>query len=377
MKTKIAVAFMAIIIAFGFTACGSGDKTAETKKSDKDEVTIVAVGDNIFHDVVIAAGKQDNGEYDYTELYSEIKADVEAADIAIVNQETVLGGPDLPYKGYPVFNTPWEAGEALADAGFDVFTCASNHSMDVGEKGLNGAFEFFENHESIKEVGINKSEEEYNTIDYYEKNGIKFALLNYTYGTNGISLPSGKPWMVNLMDKDKITKDVKEAKENADIVMVFPHWGTEYSTSVSSYQKEYTELFSDLGVDIVIGSHPHVIEKVEWVTNEETDEKMLVYYSLGNFMSNQPDAIMQLGAMAKITVVKEDGKAEVKEASAIPLVTHVEDSAKIFKTYKLSDYNDELAKKNHSKSSMQYFENTAKEILGDFMEPLNKERFFF
>lgn len=368
MKTKIAVAFMAIIIAFGFTACGSGDKTAETKKSDKDEVTIVAVGDNIFHDVVIAAGKQDNGEYDYTELYSEIKADVEAADIAIVNQETVLGGPDLPYKGYPVFNTPWEAGEALADAGFDVFTCASNHSMDVGEKGLNGAFEFFENHESIKEVGINKSEEEYNTIDYYEKNGIKFALLNYTYGTNGISLPSGKPWMVNLMDKDKITKDVKEAKENADIVMVFPHWGTEYSTSVSSYQKEYTELFSDLGVDIVIGSHPHVIEKVEWVTNEETDEKMLVYYSLGNFMSNQPDAIMQLGAMAKITVVKEDGKAEVKEASAIPLVTHVEDSAKIFKTYKLSDYNDELAKKNHSKSSMQYFENTAKEILGDFME---------
>ncbi len=332
------------------------------------QVEIIAVGDNIFHDSVIAAGKNDDGTYDYTEIYSEIAEYTKAADIAIVNQETILGGRHRPYTGYPIFNTPWEAGHALEKAGFDILTCASNHSLDVGEKGIRGALEFFEENKQIKEVGINGSKEEYETIDYYEKNGIKFALLNYTYGTNGIRAPADKPWLVNMMDKEKITKDVLEARDNADVVMVFPHWGTEYSTEVSAYQEEYSKLFVELGVDIVIGTHPHVIEKVEWLENSNTGKKTLIYYSLGNFVSNQPDAIMQLGAMARIRIVKEEENIKIESAEAIPLITHVEDgNRKKIRSYLLDDYSQELADKNHSKSNMEYFEETAKKILGEFI----------
>lgn len=365
------VILILVICIFAFIGCEIIGEDKTEKKEAQDEtskVEIVAVGDNLYHDQIIKYGINNDGTRDYTSIYEHIKEDISDADIAIVNQETVLGGDSMELKGYPIFNTPWEAGDALEDAGFDILTCASNHSMDMGEKGLQKQFEFFENHKDLKEVGVNKTEEEYNSIDYYKKNGIKFALLNYTFGTNGISQPEGKPWSVNLLDENKITKDVKTAKKNADVVIVFPHWGIEYSTDISDEQKNYTELFSKLGVDIVIGTHPHVIEPVEWIKNEETGKKMLVYYSLGNFVSNQPDAITQLGAMAKIKIEKTGDKVSIKEASAVPLVTHVVDNPLFVRVYKLDDYTDELANKNHSHSNVKYFKEKSKEILGDFVE---------
>lgn len=366
LKIILLLLFVAVIGVVFIKFVEFGGKKVEEKKVS--QVEIIAVGDNLYHGPVIDAGKKADGTYDFRHIYEPIKEEVSKADIAVVNQETILGSKSMGYSGYPIFSTPWEAGKALEATGFDVFTCASNHAMDKGETGLKSMFKFFEQHGNIKELGINKTEEEYNTIDYYEKNGIKFALLNYTYGTNGISQPKGKPWSVNRIDRKKITKDVNEAKKHADMVIVFPHWGIEYNTGISDYQKKYTKLFSDLGVDLVIGSHPHVIEKVEWIENKETGKKMLVYYSLGNFVSNQPDAIMQLGAMAKIKVEKIDDKVSIKEAKAIPIITHVEDRPLKVKVYKLSDYTDELAKKNHSHSSVKYFKNASKKILGEFLE---------
>ena len=224
------------------------------------KVTLCAVGDNLIHNTLIDAGKQEDGSYDYTSLYQNIAPVIQKYDVSVIDQETVLGGSDFEYTGYPVFNSPQEIGDAARNAGFDVFNCANNHIMDKGSQGIMNEIEYFKKHKDVVYLGINEDEKSYNTIKYYVKNNITFALLNYTYGTNGIDLPSDKPWIVNMMDKDKVTKDIKEARANADVVIVFPHWGTENSFGISDYQKEYTDLFSKLGVDIVIGCHPHVIE---------------------------------------------------------------------------------------------------------------------
>ncbi len=285
------------------------------------KVTLVAVGDNLIHNTMITAGQMENGAEDYSSFYKNIKADISAADIAVIDQETILGGSEFEYTGYPVFNTPWAVGEAAIDAGFDIFTCATYHTMDKGFKGIQNECKFFDSHPEVKHVGSNDSEEDYNSILYYEKNGITFAILNYTYGTNGIPLPNDKPWCVNMMDKEKITADVKKARDNCDIIVVFPHWGTENSTSISDYQRDYVKLFSDLGVDIVIGGHPHVLQPIEWVDNETTGKKMLVYYSLGNFISHQINLNQLCGGMAKIEIQKNADGVSVTSAKLVPVVS--------------------------------------------------------
>lgn len=336
------------------------DEASSTDNSEQDsKVTLLAVGDNLIHNTLISAGEQSDGSLNYDGLYENIKPEIEKFDIAVIDQETVLGGSSFEYTGYPMFNSPWEIGEAAIKAGFDIFNCATNHTMDMGWSGIEQELNFFNNHKEAVALGINGSEESYNKITYYEKNGITFALLNYTYGTNGISLPDDKPWCVNLMDKEKIEKDITQARANADCVIVFPHWGTEYSFEVSDYQKEYKKLYSDLGVDLVIGCHPHVIEPVEWVTNETTGKKMLVYYSLGNFISHQLDLKNLLGGMAQVTIEKKSGQIEITAASFVPVVCHYRmgDSGRFeFNVYKLSDYSNDLAA-THSQpgGTVEYF----------------------
>lgn len=354
---------LAVIVVSGFAVSGyitrnlDGEKptdptTAEAQEDETSEpapvhskVTLVAVGDNLIHNTMITAGQMDDGSEDYTSFYKNIKADISAADIAVINQETILGGDEFEYTGYPVFNTPWSVGEAAIDAGFDIFTCATNHTMDKGFKGIQNECAFFDNHPEVTHVGSNDSEDDYNSIVYYEKNGIKFAVLNYTYGTNGIALPNDKQWCVNMMDKEKITADVNKAKGNCDIIVAFPHWGTENSTSVSDYQRDYVKLFSDLGVDIVIGGHPHVLQPIEWVVNEASGKKMLVYYSLGNFISHQLNLNQLCGGMAKIEIQKNPDGVSVVSAKLVPVVSWYEkiNGKWEYTVYKLSDYTDEIA----------------------------------
>lgn len=342
------------------------ENAAASQTEGKSKVSIVAVGDNLIHNTLIAAGEQADGSLNYNSFYTEIKKYIEPADIAIINQETILGGDSFEYTGYPSFNSPWEIGDAAIAAGFDVFTCATNHTMDMGTAGIEKELEYFNSHKEVVHIGTNASEEAYNRITYYQKNNITFALLNYTSSLNGISLPSDKTWIVNMMDKDKITKDVTEARKNADVVIVFPHWGTENSHEISAYQEEYTKLFSDLGVDIVIGCHPHVLQPVEWVENEETGKKMLVYYSLGNFISHQLNLNQLCGGMAEITVEKDNGEITISSAKLAPVVCHYTDVGDklAFSVYKLSDYNDDLAKTQVQKgATVEYFTNLSEEVI--------------
>lgn len=350
------------------TAQTTAEVTTQATTNSVSSVSLVAVGDNLIHNTLISAGEQEDGSLNYTSFYENIKNDISSADIAVINQETILGGSEFEYTGYPTFNSPWEIGTAAIDAGFDIFTCATNHSLDKGYAGIEQECKFFDQHPEVVHVGTNDSEEDYNSIIYYEKNSIRFAILNYTYGTNGISIPESTPWCVNMMDKDKITSDVNTAKQNADVVIVFPHWGTENSTSVSDYQREYVQLFSDLGVDIVIGTHPHVLQPVEWVENETTGKKMLVYYSLGNFISHQTSLNQLCGGMAEIKIEKKGDEISITSAKLAPVVCWYKSSGGNyeFSVYKLSDYTDELGD-SHAQdgATPEYFKKYASDIVSD------------
>lgn len=177
-------------------------------------------------------------------------------------------------------------------------------------------------------IGINESQEEQNNVYVREVNGIKVAILNYTYGTNGISLPSDMPYCVNLLDGGKIAKDMEIAKQISDFIIVCPHWGTEYTHNETAEQEKWAEYFTELGANLIIGTHPHVIEPVKW-GEASNGNRALVYYSIGNFINATSDygrgvADRMIGAMAKVIVAKNsDGSFYVKDYSAIPLVTQM------------------------------------------------------
>lgn len=345
-------------------------ETKKSKSSKSGSVTLIAAGDNLINDTLIAAGQQENGKEDYSAFYANIKSYISSADIAVINQETVLGGTEFEYSGYPSYNTPWAVGESAIDAGFDVFTCATEHSMDMGFAGIQQQSRFFEEHPKIVHTGTYASEEASNSIAYFEKNHITFALLNYTFGTNGVSVPDDKKWCVSVMDKKKITEDVKSAQAQADVIIAFPHWGTEYSTAVSTYQQEYVSLFSDLGVDIVIGSHPHVLQRVEWVENKKTEKKTLVYYSLGNFVSYQTTIDQLCGGLAEIKIDKTKNGIEISSAKLVPVVCWFSetDGEQDFSVYKLSDYMNQIAKTHQLRdmgATPEYFSKLVKDTVSE------------
>jgi poly-gamma-glutamate synthesis protein (capsule biosynthesis protein) len=343
-------------------------------KNSASGVTLLAVGDNLIHIEVVKSGKQEDGTLNYDHLYSNLKEEVSSADIAVVNQETILGGEDFAYSGYPNFNSPTEIGDALVEAGFDVILQATNHTMDMGLKGIENTFAYWKSKPDIRVLGINESEEASDEITVIERNGIKLAMLNYTYSLNGYSLPKDKPYLVNLLNNKKMAQDIAKAEEIADFTIVFPHWGSEYVYAATSKQKDLTEFFYEHGVDLVIGAHPHVIEPVEWI-DTDPDHRMLVYYSLGNFMSYQKEAPRMLGAMAKVTINKDENGAYISNAAITPIVTHYENGPADFHygIYKLSEYTPALAKV-HGVSDItkdgdmdyQTTYNLAKKVLGSW-----------
>jgi len=318
------------------------DKVLALTEDDKTQVTLLAVGDNLIHIEVVKSGKQGDGTYNFDTLYSNLKDKISSADIAVINQETILGGDDFAYSGYPSFNSPTEIGDAIINAGFDVVLHATNHTMDKGLEAVNNTFDYWDQNPEITVLGINETFEESEQIPIIEKNGIKLAMLNYTYSLNGYSLPEDKPYLVNMLDKEKMSEDIKKAESLADFTIVFPHWGTEYEYVASAAQKDLTEFFYEQGVDLVIGTHPHVLEPVEWI---ETDQghRMLIYYSLGNFMSYQKEAPRMLGGMASITITKDSKGTYISAAAITPIITHYEPGPTGFSIYKLADYNNELA----------------------------------
>ena len=332
---------------------GSELVTDETQEKEPESMQIVMVGDMLMHDKIIASGKKEDGTYNFDHLFTHVAEFISAADLAIVNQETMMGGPSYGYTGYPSFNSPYALADAEVKAGFDVLLLATNHTLDKTKKGVLNCMEYLDtNHPTLGYVGINHSQEEQdNKIYTYEANGITVAILNYTYGTNGIPIPSDMPWIVNMLDEDKVRSDIRKAEEIADFTIVCPHWGTEYKLEADSSQKKWANIFLEEGVDLVLGAHPHVIEPIEWLTHENGHE-MLVYYSLGNFVNGTSSTghgvtNRMVGGIADVTIQRNEdtGEVEIVRHGAVPIVCHVAKGTE-YTVYYMKDYTEEMASKN-------------------------------
>lgn len=315
-------------------------------------LTLTMVGDNLLHIPVSNSGRQPDGKYNYDHLFQHIKKDIKRADLSMINQEVILAGSQFGISGYPSFNGRYEVGNAIAKAGFRVVLHATNHSMDQGAAGVRSCVKRWEEkHPDVMVTGMYDSRKKQNKITFFKKNGIRVAILNYTYGTNGYSLPSDMPFAVNLLSRDRVREDVKKAKKKADFIVVCPHWGTEYYTGIDYMQKAWTKYFLSLGVNLVIGTHPHVIEPVQW-KKDKKGHKMLVYYSLGNFMNSTVNRGPNTGkqfcsGMAKVTLQRQaDGSVEIARAGFVPLITHWPKEGGEITTYKLSSYSKKLYEKS-------------------------------
>lgn len=331
----------------------SEERTTGTEAAAPVEIRLIAVGDNLMHQSVSNSGRQPDGSFSYANLFSHIKPIASAADIAVINQECVMGGIEYGIKGYPSFNTVFDVGHDMVDAGFNVVLGANNHIMDIGSGPVTRMIHFWKNnYPEVSLLGIAESPAEKETITVIEKSGIKIAMLNYTCITNNENDYRKEPWMLELLDYDLLTRQLKTAREQADFIIVFPHWGDEYSLGISDSQREQTEFLAEQGVDLVIGAHPHVIEPVEWI-NRPDGGRMLVYYSLGNFVSIQAKTECLLGGLADITVEKRAGKTTIKEWKLDFLVTDYRQTGipaaeyyNTVTTYLYSEYNKALCDGN-------------------------------
>jgi len=339
-------------------------------------ISLIMVGDMLMHLRVTQSGKMEDGTYNYDHVFEHVKEEIQAADIALVNQEIILGGPELGYSGYPMFNTAYELGDAIDAAGFDVVLHATNHTMDKGRAGLMNCLNYWSDyHPDIKVLGANKTQEEYEEVYIYEQDDMKIALLNYTYGLNGMPMPSDMPFAVDMMEEDKMSADIAKAEAEADFTVVCLHWGNEYQTYASANQKMWSEFFLERGVDLIIGTHPHVIQPVEWY-EDENGHRMLVYYSIGNFINSTADSgrgigARVVGAMAEVEIVRdENGEVVIGDYGVTPLVTQIEAGPGNITTYKLEDYSQELADSNQMSYkdpgfSYEFCKELCREVFGD------------
>ncbi|MGB3259328.1 CapA family protein [Paenisporosarcina sp.] len=279
--------------------------TVKAYKIEKPVVTkakLVAIGDILVHQPVYTDAKTADGTYDFTNMFEKVKPMIESADIAVANQETMIGGTELGLSSYPLFNSPYEIGDALKYAGIDIVTIANNHTLDKGEKAILNAIEYWD-HIGMPYTGAFKSAEDRNTIRTVTKNDITFSFLSYSYGTNGLPVPEGKPYLINLIDLPLIEQDVKAAKTVSDVVVVSMHWGNEYEKTPNDTQIKLANELSQMGVDIIIGHHPHVLQPVDWIERPD-GTRTFVMYSLGNFLSSQEGLERMTGGIGGVEVTK-------------------------------------------------------------------------
>jgi poly-gamma-glutamate capsule biosynthesis protein CapA/YwtB (metallophosphatase superfamily) len=276
------------------------------------QVTLGAIGDILLHNRVYEDAKKPDGTYSFNKMFTLVKDILHKPDILVANQESMTGGTELGLSSYPMFNSPHEIGDALQDAGVDFVTMANNHTMDKKEKGILSAIAYWDKI-GMAHTGAYKSQSDRDQIRTVTKNGITLAFLAYTYGTNGIPLPEDKPYLVNLFQEDLMKKDIERAKKLSDVVVVAMHWGIEYQTVPNAEQLRLAKLLAEWGVDIVIGTHPHVLQPFAWIQRED-GHKTFVMYSLGNFLSAQSELLQWIGGMGEITVVKtqDGGKASIE-----------------------------------------------------------------
>ncbi len=268
--------------------------------------SLFMVGDALIHSAVYADADTGNG-YDFRPMIEEVKKISKDYDLAFYNQETILGGSELGLSSYPRFNSPYEVGDAFVDAGFNLVSLANNHTLDRGETAILNSHRYWGKHPDVKTAGSFSSWDDFNQPNIGEVNGIRYAFFAYTDWTNGLTVPSGKEYLLNRYSNELAKQDIEAVRDRVDVVIVSMHFGDEYSLNVSSRQREIATYLASLGVDIVIGHHPHVVEPIEMI------DDTLVIYSLGNFISAQRGVEKLTGMMFSLDIVKttEDGVSKV------------------------------------------------------------------
>jgi len=288
-------------------------------------INLVAIGDVMCHNTNYQTAYNSSSKtYDFAPAFVNVKKYIEKGDIAIGNLETTLSGKEVGYSGYPTFNSPEELGVALKDIGVDVVSTANNHCMDKGSKGIINTLDNLDQI-GISHTGTNRTKEEQDTILVKEVNGLKIAFLSFTYGTNGINIPSGKEYLVNLIDNDFILEQVELAKkQNPDIICASMHWGIEYAQKQNKEQEQLADLLFKNGVDIILGNHAHVIEPMEKRTitlDDGTQKEGFVVYAQGNFISAQVKEHTRSTIILDMNITKkgETGKLSIDSVDYIPV----------------------------------------------------------
>ncbi len=259
--------------------------------------SLIMVGDALIHEAVYADAKTSNG-YNFKPMLENIKPLISSYDLAYYNQETILGGLELGLSTYPRFNSPYEVGDAFVDAGFNLVSLSTNHTLDRGEQAILNSRSYWDKQENVLATGSYASMEERNTPVIKEVNGITYTMLSYTTTTNGLKIPEGKSYLLNYYDEETVKEDIERVRDKVDILLVSMHWGTEYNLGASKEQKEIASYLASLGVDVIIGTHPHVVEPIEFIDNT------MVIYSLGNLISAQRGVERLTGGIATITFKK-------------------------------------------------------------------------
>lgn len=347
----------------------------ETKIEPKEEkgslsFTFAGVGDNLIHQAIFSQYEMGVTDYDFKEDYALMKPYIEAADLSFINQETICAGEAFGLSHYPQFNGPTQILDAVADTGFDWLAASSNHSLDKGSDALLAELNYLhENYPDISVTGAYRSEEESNQYIVREVNGIKVGLLGYTYGLNGIPLPEDMPWLVELINEDQIQKDMEALSKISDVQIVSMHWGTEYHTEIEADQQALAQKMNEWGVEVIIGTHPHVIKPAEIIQGEKQDT--LCYYSLGNFLSAQDTNEGMVGGMASFTLQYDFDTQETsfKDVKFTPTVMYYDPAFTTFKVMTIHDYNDDYIPSHYVASlgydmSKAWIQNYVKEIMG-------------
>lgn len=305
-------------------------------------VDMFMVGDALIHGAInYEANNQGSSDvYNYHGMLDTLKPILGGYDLAYYNQETILGGDDLGISSYPQFNTPQAFGDYMQELGFNMVNLANNHALDKGEQGVLNSLEYWKKQEGIHYAGCANSWEDRENYQIFDINNIRFGFLGYTYGCNGLFPPAGKEYLVNIYDDEMLINDLAAIRPNVDVLIVSMHWGDEYSMEVSDEQNRIAHLLADNGADIIIGSHPHVIEPIEWI------DDTICYYSLGNMFSGQDELARQIGMMGSLKITKsvlgDDVDITISQPKADLLYTYSDCSTGTCTAYKLYTF-DELS----------------------------------
>ncbi|MBQ9047836.1 MAG: CapA family protein [Solobacterium sp.] len=270
------------------------------------QATLFFAGDGLLHGAVYYDAMQPDGSYDFSSMIELLEPIVSKYDLAYYNQETMLGGTELGLSTYPMFNSPQEFGDNMTDIGFNLVSTATNHSLDVGEEGILRSHEYWKSKTGVVEAGTYISAEEQAEIPVHEINGITYAFVSWTYGTNGLVPPEGKEYLVNVFtgNEEALLDQVRRAKEKADVVIAAMHWGIEYYMGVSDEQAALARQLAEAGADIIIGNHPHVIEPAERIGDS------VCFYAMGNLLSAQDGLERLIGMIGGLTITKTVDKGE-------------------------------------------------------------------